>query len=116
MRSAEDEADTSKYNFPTTDNEIYSKYTGDTNSIMNSLSCPSTEEVPSFGARIPARVLVNHIIALDIPTKHFVKDGDWKNDDGTYVCGFYEHWHREITQMKDINEIPPDTRVYMLDL
>ena len=50
---------------------------------MNSLSCPSTEEVPSFGARIPARALVNHIIALDIPTKHFVKDGDWKNDDGT---------------------------------
>ena len=83
---------------------------------MNSLPCPSPVIVPDFGARIPVESIVKHILALRIETKHFDKDEDWKNADGTYICERYKYWHEEINRMKAANEIPQDTRVYSVDI
>ena len=83
---------------------------------MHSLPCPSPLILPGFGARIPVESLVKHIIALNIVTKNFDKDEDWKNDNGTYICERYKYWHEEIIQMKAANEIPEDTRVHSIDL
>lgn len=114
VAAAEDKVDQMKYSVPTEDKEIICKYTGGKDSIMSSLPYPEPKILDDFGAVISAKTLVDHIIALNIPMKQFDTDANWKDDDGAYYGDFYRNWHQNIQDMKENNNIPKETRVYML--
>ena len=104
-----------KYSFPSDDKEVARKYTTGVNSIMKSLPVPIPEVVPDFGgAVIPVRLLVNHIIALNIPIKHFDTDDDWTDGNGNYDGEFYRIWHGKIKEMKRKGDIPEGKRIIFI--
>ena len=102
-----------KYSIPTDDNEIYRKYTTGDYSIMRCLPVPDPV-VTSFGGVIPAKLLFNHIVALDIPLKIYDSDEDWTDDSGQYDGTFYRNWHMKIKEMKRHGLIPDETRIVFI--
>lgn len=104
-----------KYSFPTDVNEVARKYTSGVNSIIKSLPISIPEVVPEFGgAVIPVRLLVNQIVALNIPIKHFDTDDDWTDENGNYGGEFYRVWHDKIKEMKKNGDMPEGTRIIFI--
>lgn len=97
---------------PVKHNAVRAVYTDGHNSIVNNLPIP-TVSIIHKAAYIPAKEIVNHLLAIGIDVMFFRaghKD-DWVDKSGNYETEFLRDLHQNVSTMTDI---PTYTRIILV--
>ena len=97
---------------PVNHKTVQAVYIDGHNSIVNNLPSP-TVSICHKAACIPAREIINHILAMeiDIMSFHAGHEKDWVDQSGCYETNFLSDLYQNISTMKDISM---ETRVILV--
>ena len=91
---------------------VRTAYIDGQNSIVNNLPIP-TVSICNKAAYIPAKEIINHILAMGIDEMCFCAchEKDWVDQSGYYETNFLSDLHQNISAMKDVSI---ETRVILV--
>ena len=97
---------------PLTHKTVRTVYIDGQNSIVNNLPIP-TVSICNKAAYIPAREIINHILAMGTEVMFFRAghEKDWVDQSGYYETNFLSDLHQNISAMKDVSI---ETRVILV--
>jgi hypothetical protein len=97
---------------PVTPKTVQNVYIDGQNSIVNNLPIP-TVSICNKAAYIPAREIINHILAMGTEVMFFCAghENDWVDQSGHYETNFLSDLHQNISTLNDISI---ETRVILV--
>ena len=82
--------------------------------MLQNIPTPVVKDLDGF-AYIPLEQIISHIVAFGTDGMlTFEHDSDWTNNEGQYSGTYFKDMHDEVKRMKQVGEIPHNTRIHHL--